>query len=58
MNGCLCLRKWTGLILGLFLIVSVFATGAGAATWTHSVTGGYDVWYLNGTHTEVPVQFG
>ena len=23
--------------------------GAGAASWTHSVTGGYDVWYLDGT---------
>ena len=49
MNGWFCLRIWRGLILGLFLIVSVFATGAGAASWTHSVTGGYDVWYLDGT---------
>ena len=49
MNGWFCLRIWRGLILGLFLIVSVFAMGAGAASWTHSVTGGYDVWYLDGT---------
>ena len=49
MNGFCCLRIWRGLILGLFLIVSAFVAGAGAASWTHSVTGGYDVWYLNGT---------
>ena len=40
--------------LALLLVISVAATltvtgPAAAVTWTHSVTGGYDVWYLNGT---------
>ena len=48
MNGYVGLRKWSWLILGSFLIVSAFAPSAGAVTWTHSQTGDYDVWYLNG----------
>ncbi len=36
-------------LVTVFLILACVSGTAVAATWTHSVLDGYDVWYLNGT---------